>query len=85
MAEHGIRARIDERPRRLRLIVREHRGNHVDSPVQRHQHDIGPGDHVLLAAAPEYGLVVIHTRQAMNEMLARYHSTFGSPDRQEHE
>jgi bifunctional DNA-binding transcriptional regulator/antitoxin component of YhaV-PrlF toxin-antitoxin module len=51
----------------------------------RHQHDIGPGDHVLLAAAPEYGLVVIHTRQAMNEMLARYHSTFGSPDRQAHE
>ena len=51
----------------------------------RHQHDIGPGDHVLLAAAPDYGVVVVHTRQAMNEMLARYHSTFGSPDRQAHE
>ncbi len=51
----------------------------------RRQHDIGPGDHVLLAAAPEYGVVVVHTRQAMNEMLARYHSTFGSPDRQAHE
>jgi bifunctional DNA-binding transcriptional regulator/antitoxin component of YhaV-PrlF toxin-antitoxin module len=51
----------------------------------RHQHDIGPGDHVLLAAAPDYGVVVVHTRQAMNEMLARYHSTFGSPDRQGHD
>jgi hypothetical protein len=29
--------------------------------------------------------VVVHTRQAMNEMLARYHYTFGSPDRQAHE
>lgn len=51
----------------------------------RRQHDIGPGDHVLLAAAPDYGVVVVHTRQAMNEMLARYHSTFGTPDRQAHE
>jgi bifunctional DNA-binding transcriptional regulator/antitoxin component of YhaV-PrlF toxin-antitoxin module len=51
----------------------------------RRQHDIGPGDHVLLAAAPEYGVVIVHTRQAMNEMLARYHSAFASPDRQEHE
>jgi bifunctional DNA-binding transcriptional regulator/antitoxin component of YhaV-PrlF toxin-antitoxin module len=51
----------------------------------RHQHDIGPGDHVLLAAAPAYGVVVVHTRQSMNEMLARYHSTFGSPDRHAHD
>lgn len=51
----------------------------------RHLHDIGPGDHVLLAAAPEFGIVIIHTRQTMNEMLAHYHSTFAAPDRQEHE
>jgi bifunctional DNA-binding transcriptional regulator/antitoxin component of YhaV-PrlF toxin-antitoxin module len=48
----------------------------------RRQHDIGVGDHVLLAAAPEYGVVIVHTRQAMNEMLARYHSMFTPPDRQ---
>lgn len=40
----------------------------------RRIHDIQPGDHVLLAAAPEYSVVIVHTRQAMNEMLARYHS-----------
>jgi len=45
----------------------------------RLQHGIGPGDHVLLAAAPEYGIVVVHTRQAMNDMLARYHSAFPPP------
>jgi bifunctional DNA-binding transcriptional regulator/antitoxin component of YhaV-PrlF toxin-antitoxin module len=42
----------------------------------RRLHNIEAGDHVLLAAAPEYGFVVIHTRQAMNDMLARYHSSF---------
>jgi hypothetical protein len=42
----------------------------------RRLHNIETGDHVLLAAAPEYGLVVIHTRQAINDMLARYHSAF---------
>ena len=42
----------------------------------RRLHNIEAGDHVLLAAAPEYGIVIIHTRQAMNDMLARYHSSF---------
>ena len=42
----------------------------------RRLHNIETGDHVLLAAAPEYGIVVIHTRQAINDMLARYHSAF---------
>ena len=45
----------------------------------RRQHGIGAGDHVLLAAAPEYGIVIVHTRQAMNDMLARYHSAFPPP------
>ena len=40
----------------------------------RRLHNIETGDHVLLAAAPEYGIVIIHTRQAVNDMLARYHS-----------
>lgn len=42
----------------------------------RRLHNIEAGVHVLLAAAPEYGIVIIHTRQAMNDMLARYHSSF---------
>jgi len=45
----------------------------------RRLHNIEAGDHVLLAAAPEYGIVIVHTRQAMNEMLARYHSAFPPP------
>jgi bifunctional DNA-binding transcriptional regulator/antitoxin component of YhaV-PrlF toxin-antitoxin module len=40
----------------------------------RRLHNIETGDHVLLAAAPEYGIVIVHTRQAINDMLARYHS-----------
>lgn len=48
----------------------------------RRLHNIETGDHVLLAAAPEYGLVIIHTRQAVNDMLARYHSA--SPQADDH-
>lgn len=40
----------------------------------RRVRNIQTGDHVLLAAAPEYGTVIIHTPQAINDMLARYHS-----------
>jgi bifunctional DNA-binding transcriptional regulator/antitoxin component of YhaV-PrlF toxin-antitoxin module len=47
----------------------------------RRYHNIETGDHVLLAAAPEYGIVIVHTRQAMNDMLARYHSAFPPPNR----
>jgi bifunctional DNA-binding transcriptional regulator/antitoxin component of YhaV-PrlF toxin-antitoxin module len=42
----------------------------------RRLHNIETGDCVLIAAAPEYGIVIIHTRQAINDMLARYHSAF---------
>jgi bifunctional DNA-binding transcriptional regulator/antitoxin component of YhaV-PrlF toxin-antitoxin module len=37
-------------------------------------HRIEAGDHVLLAAAPEYGVVIVHTLSALDDMLARYHS-----------
>ena len=62
-----------------------HKPRIVIPAAARRLHDIGPGDHVLLAAAPEFGIVIIHTRQAMNEMLARYHSAFTPPDRHAHE
>jgi bifunctional DNA-binding transcriptional regulator/antitoxin component of YhaV-PrlF toxin-antitoxin module len=50
----------------------------------RRIHNIQPGDHVLLAAAPEYGLLIVHTRQAVNDMLARYHSA-SPPSGNQHE
>jgi bifunctional DNA-binding transcriptional regulator/antitoxin component of YhaV-PrlF toxin-antitoxin module len=59
---------------------------HIVIPAAaRRQHGIETGDHVLLAAAPEYGIVIVHTRQAMNDMLARYHSAFPQPGQQAHE
>ncbi len=38
-------------------------------------HRIEAGDHVLLAAAPAYDLVMVHTLSALDDMLASYHST----------
>jgi bifunctional DNA-binding transcriptional regulator/antitoxin component of YhaV-PrlF toxin-antitoxin module len=35
---------------------------------------IRPGDHVLLAAAPEYGIVIVYPLSVVDEMIARYHS-----------
>ena len=40
----------------------------------RHQCDIAVGDLVLLAAAPRYGFVVVHTLAALDDMLAQYHA-----------
>ncbi len=40
----------------------------------RRQCDIEAGDHVLLAAAPEYGVVIVHTLSALDDMIAGYHS-----------
>jgi len=41
----------------------------------RHRCAITAGDNVLLAAAPDYGTVIVHTMSALDDMLARYHST----------
>jgi hypothetical protein len=38
-------------------------------------HRIEAGDHVLLAAAPAYDVVIVHTLSALDDMLASYHST----------
>jgi bifunctional DNA-binding transcriptional regulator/antitoxin component of YhaV-PrlF toxin-antitoxin module len=40
----------------------------------RRPHDISPGDHVLIAAAPDHGLVVVYPLSALDEMISRYHS-----------
>jgi hypothetical protein len=40
----------------------------------RRRHAIRPGDHVLLAAAPDYGTVIVYPLSALDEMIASYHS-----------
>ena len=37
---------------------------------------IKPGDHVLVAAAPEYGLVIVYPLSALDEMITHYHSAY---------
>jgi hypothetical protein len=51
----------------------------------RRRHAIGPGDHVLLAAAPDYGTVIVYPLSALDEMIARYHSRILPPEHDEHE
>jgi hypothetical protein len=41
----------------------------------RHPHGITPGDRVLIAAAPDHGLVIVYPLSALDEMISRYHST----------
>ena len=52
-------------PRRPRIIIPSH---------ARRAHDIKPGDHVLIAAAPDHGLVIVYPLSALDEMISRYHS-----------
>jgi hypothetical protein len=40
----------------------------------RRPHGISPGDHVLVAAAPEPGLVIVYPLSALDEMISRYHA-----------
>lgn len=52
-------------PRRPRIIIPSH---------VRRAHDIKLGDQVLIAAAPDYGLVIVYPLAALDEMISRYHS-----------
>jgi hypothetical protein len=45
----------------------------IPSHVRR-PHGIKPGDHVLIAAAPDYGLVIVYPLSALDEMISHYHS-----------
>jgi hypothetical protein len=52
-------------PQSLRIVI----------PARaRRRHAIRPGDHVLLAAAPDYGTVLVYPLSALDEMIASYHS-----------
>ncbi len=58
-------------PRRPRIII----------PLRaRRRHAIGPGDHVLLAAAPDYGIVIVYPLSTLDEMVARYHSAYSAAE-----
>jgi hypothetical protein len=41
----------------------------------RRPHGIKPGDHVLIAAAPDHGLVIVYPLSALDQMISCYHST----------
>ncbi len=51
-------------PQRPRIIIPFH---------VRRAHDIQLGDHVLIAAAPDHGLVIVYPLSALDEMISRYH------------
>ena len=52
-------------PQRCRIII---------PSSARRRHGIRPGDHVLVAAAPDYGIVIVYPLSALDEMITRYHS-----------
>lgn len=54
-------------PQRPRIII---------PATARRRHAIRPGDHVLVAAAPDYGVVILYPLSALDEMLTRYHSAY---------
>jgi bifunctional DNA-binding transcriptional regulator/antitoxin component of YhaV-PrlF toxin-antitoxin module len=51
-------------------------------PVRaRRPHAIKPGDHVLIAAAPDYGLVIAYPLSALDDMISSYHTARREPGR----
>ena len=62
-------------PQRPRIII---------PLTARKRHAIGSSDHVLVAAAPDYGVLIIYPVPTLNEMIARYHSTIPSANYHNH-
>ena len=65
------------------IIIRPSPDGHFSIPQRpriiipltaRKRHAIGPGDHVLVAAAPDYGVLIVYPVPTLNEMISRYHS-----------
>jgi bifunctional DNA-binding transcriptional regulator/antitoxin component of YhaV-PrlF toxin-antitoxin module len=52
-------------PQRPRIII---------PPTARKRHAIRTGDRVLVAAAPDYGVLIVYPVPTLNEIIARYHS-----------
>jgi len=61
-AAPGGRFRVPQRPR---IVMPAH---------IRRAHGINLGDHVLIAAAPEFGVVIVYPLSALDEMISRYHA-----------
>lgn len=61
-AAPGGQFRVPQRPR---IIIPAH---------VRRAHGIKLGDYVLIAAAPDHGLVIVYPLSALDEMITRYHS-----------
>jgi len=61
-AAPGGRLRVPPRPC---IVIPSH---------ARRPHGISPGDHVLIAAAPGFGLVIVYPLSALDEMISRYHA-----------
>jgi hypothetical protein len=58
---------------------------HVLIPAAvRHWCVVGAGDRVLLAAAPDHGVLVVHTMAALDAMVMRYHASLLGGDRDDH-
>jgi bifunctional DNA-binding transcriptional regulator/antitoxin component of YhaV-PrlF toxin-antitoxin module len=53
-----------------------HRPRIIIPARARRRCGIRPSDHVLLAAAPGHGIVIVYPRSVVDEMIARYHSAY---------
>jgi hypothetical protein len=42
--------------------------------VARHHCNIRAGDNLLLAAAPDHGIVIVHSAAALDDMIVQYHA-----------
>ncbi|MGW1680072.1 AbrB/MazE/SpoVT family DNA-binding domain-containing protein [Saccharopolyspora sp. NPDC002376] len=57
------------------------RRGHLQLPLAvRRWCGVSPGDRVLLAAAPDLGLLVVHTMSVLDGMVVAYHTTLARRD-----
>jgi hypothetical protein len=57
-------------PQRPRIVI---------PATARRRYSVKPGDHVLIAAAPDYHTVIVYPLTALDEMIVRYHSAHAAP------
>ena len=50
------------------------RGRIVIPAAARRRYDIRPTDRLLIAAVPDYGIMIVYPLPALDEMIASYHS-----------
>jgi bifunctional DNA-binding transcriptional regulator/antitoxin component of YhaV-PrlF toxin-antitoxin module len=57
-------------PRRPRVVI---------PAAVRHLRGMSAGENVLLVAAPDHGLIIVHTLRELDDMLSAYHSPAPEP------